>query len=291
MLNLVKFLFLTLPIFSFGCTGSNVETDRQLSNEFKDYWFDGTAEINSFKLLQSRYGETREGHAVLIFVSEPFSPEKQVKLDNPDDKQGINVMKLNFVRKFTTGIYPYSVMLSTFSPLTYYGESTLLKETFSSQEWCGQVFTQLNKYQEGFAVNSYSYFEEEGDKSIVVREVFTEDEIWTRIRFSPEELPEGQITVLPGLTTLRLRHLPLEPVSAEATLSRSENRNIFRLVYETGWELEVTFETQFPYRIQAWKELYNGQLTEATLMKTKKLPYWQLNKSGDVVWRDSLDLQ
>jgi hypothetical protein len=182
-------------------------------------------------------------------------------------------------------------MLSTFSPLTYYGESALLKETFSSQEWCGQVFTQINKRSEGFVLNSYSYFEQEGDQSLVLREVITEDEIWTRIRFSPEELPEGTITILPGLTTLRLRHLPQQAVSAEATLTKSEGTNRYMLVYDTGWEIEITFDSSFPYRIQSWKELYNGELTQASRMKTIKLPYWQHNKNSDVVWRDSLDLQ
>ncbi|MEJ2003821.1 MAG: hypothetical protein P8X57_02400, partial [Cyclobacteriaceae bacterium] len=189
MSNIIKFLIFPLLVLAAGCSGSKVDTDRQLSNQFKEYWFDGTAEITSFALEQSRYGEVREGHAVLIFVTEPFDPERQVKLDAPDD-EGINVMKLNFVRKFTTGIYPYSIMLSTFSPLASYGESGLLKETFSSHEWCGQVFSQLNNRDDGFSLNSYSYFEKEGDIHTVLPEVFTEDEIWTRLRFSPDELPE-----------------------------------------------------------------------------------------------------
>ena len=50
--------------------------------DFKNYWYQGKAEVASYKLEQARYGEMRDGHAVLVFVTEDFSKSKQVKLDN-----------------------------------------------------------------------------------------------------------------------------------------------------------------------------------------------------------------
>ena len=52
-----------------------------LSEEFKEYWFAGKAEITSYKLEQARYGELRDGSAVLIYVTEPFLADKQVKVN------------------------------------------------------------------------------------------------------------------------------------------------------------------------------------------------------------------
>ncbi|MGB2691994.1 MAG: septum formation inhibitor Maf, partial [Thermodesulfobacteriota bacterium] len=43
------------------------------SEEFKAYWYDGKAEITSYKLEQARYGELHEGYAVMVFVTEDFS--------------------------------------------------------------------------------------------------------------------------------------------------------------------------------------------------------------------------
>lgn len=67
----MKYLLLFLSILSLGCQPQNSKTsinqDFSLTSEFKTYWFDGTAEISSFKLNQSRYGEVRSGEAVLIF--------------------------------------------------------------------------------------------------------------------------------------------------------------------------------------------------------------------------------
>lgn len=133
-----------------------------LSKEFKDYWYAGDAEITSYKLEQARYGEIREGSSVLIYVTEHFVSDKQVKADK-SDPSNIPVLKLNSVKKYLTGIYPYSIMSSSFYPVN--DNNHALKLTFSAQEWCGQVFAQLNN-REKFELKSFSYFESEGDKDV-----------------------------------------------------------------------------------------------------------------------------
>jgi hypothetical protein len=52
------------------------------SQQWNDYWYAGKAEITSYILMQSRYGEMHEGSVVNIFVTEDFSKSKQVKLDD-----------------------------------------------------------------------------------------------------------------------------------------------------------------------------------------------------------------
>ena len=51
-----------------------------LSQEFKDYWYSGEAELTRYELEQARYGEIHRGDAVLIFVTEDFRTDKQVKV-------------------------------------------------------------------------------------------------------------------------------------------------------------------------------------------------------------------
>ena len=280
-----------LIIFStlFACNQETMNETRDLDDSFKEYWFDGKAEVTSYALRQARYGEIWEGDAVIIFVTEPFSAEKQVKLDNPEDG-GINVLKMNFVRKFTTGIYPYSTMMSTFSPLTSYGTSSLLKETFSAQEWCGQVFTQMNQRDGAFEINSYSYFEKEGDQHEIFPVTFTENEIWSRIRFNPKELPLGEVMVLPDLMASRLQHFDLSPSAASAELLEQDSISTYTLRYESGRNLRITYETAFPHKIIGWTESVGDLETTAQRKKELKVPYWQLNQKEDLIWRDSLDL-
>src|SRR5438105_8601198 len=100
------------------CLHAEAAEDQWPSEQHRAYWTQGKAEITSYKLTQSRYGELHEGDAVLIFVSEPFSRSKQVKLDDWQSagNDAVEVLKLNFTKKFVTGIYPYSLMFSVFTP-------------------------------------------------------------------------------------------------------------------------------------------------------------------------------
>ncbi len=82
---------------------------------FDSYWYQGKAELTRYALRQARYGETHDGEVVLIFVTEDFLPKLQVKHEAGDAADAISVLKLNAYRRFYTGIYPYTVMTSSFS--------------------------------------------------------------------------------------------------------------------------------------------------------------------------------
>ena len=136
-------------------------TNQELDPAFDAYWYEGEAELSSYSLKQARYGEIREGHAVLIYVTEDFLKKEQVKADKYN-KSNIPVMKLNYTKKFNTGIYPYSVMQSTFYPVS--DNAHAIKVSASMQEWCGHVYSQLNNRSK-FEIMSRSYFEGEADQS------------------------------------------------------------------------------------------------------------------------------
>ena len=76
---------------------ASVSSDTQPSlrdKQFDDYWYNGTGEISSYELKQERYGQVRQGDIVLVFVTEPFSHKKQVKLDRPQNAGSDNVLSL-----------------------------------------------------------------------------------------------------------------------------------------------------------------------------------------------------
>ncbi len=86
--------------------------NAQMPEAFEKIWYAGKAEVSSYILQQARYGEIRNGEAVLIFVTEDFSSDKLVKLDEPEKANDkVRVLKMNMTKKFVTGIYPYSMML------------------------------------------------------------------------------------------------------------------------------------------------------------------------------------
>ena len=109
-----NFIYSIALIILFGCgTSVSQEAVQRDPEAFNKYWYAGEAEITSYELEQARYGEIHKGTSVLVFVTEPFSRSKQVKLDNWRDQSpdNVSVMKLNMTKKFLTGIYPYSMMM------------------------------------------------------------------------------------------------------------------------------------------------------------------------------------
>ncbi|GAL73363.1 hypothetical protein [Jejuia pallidilutea] len=140
----------------------NKKPAQPLSQQFKDYWYAGTAEISSYELNQARYGENREGTAVLIYVTEDFLPEIQVKANN-QNTTNIPILKLNATKNFNTGIYPYSIMQSTFYPVA--NNQHALKVSSSMQEWCGQMYAQLNN-KEKFNIASLLILKEKLMKTL-----------------------------------------------------------------------------------------------------------------------------
>ncbi|WP_276166527.1 septum formation inhibitor Maf [Zobellia alginiliquefaciens] len=268
---------------------------KELSSEFKKYWYAGEAEITSYKLEQARYGEIRDGEAVLIYVTEPFLKKKQVKADgqNPDN---IPVLKLNGTKNYLTGIYPYSIMTSSFYPVR--DNDHALKVSFSAQEWCGQVYAQLNN-RENFDVMSHSYFETEADQNFELEKATLENELWNKIRIAPESLPTGNLKIIPSLEHIRLSHRELKPYEATASLSDKNGITSYKISYpELERTLTINFTSTFPYRIESWSDTFISgfgknakQMTStATKIKTLKTPYWQRNGNKHISLRDSLGL-
>lgn len=264
-------------------------TVRTISQEWKDYWYAGNAEITSYALDQARYGEIRPGTAALIFVTEDFLPEKQVKADRQSDTN-IPVIKLNATKKFTTGIYPYSVMTSTFYPVQEVDHA--LKVSQSMQEWCGHVYAQINNKTD-FEVVSHSYFESEADQQISLPKAVLENELWTQLRLNPKELPTGSFQAIPNLEFIRMKHIELKAYTALGTLR--EDR--YTIEYPgLGRELTIIFDPEFPYMINGWEETYadgregKPMTTRATKKKTLKSAYWGKNSNADTKLRKELGL-
>ncbi|MBL7941861.1 MAG: septum formation inhibitor Maf, partial [Flavobacteriales bacterium] len=216
------FAVVTTTLLLIACGNIAVPGSKEtgeISPEFSAYWFSGTAEISVYDLEQARYGELRSGSAVMVFVTEPFSKKNQVKLDHPENagNDRLDVMKMNMTRNFETGIYPYSLELSVFNAIERQQYPHAVKAVFTCQEWCGQVFSQYNQKGNHYAVQSYSYFESEGDKSQKLDVTWLEDELWNVARLDKDALPTGNIDIIPGETYTRLMHKErrAEPATAD----------------------------------------------------------------------------
>lgn len=298
-LLLLAILFLLVFVFSFmWLSNKGVFSPREqpykLAVNFGDYWHKGEAEITSYALSQARYGEVHQGKAVMIYVTEPFNKEQQVKSD-AGGRGSVPVLKLNTSKNFLTGIYPYSIMSSTFFPLE--SSEHALKVSTSVQEWCGQVYSQLNN-KDVFELLTHSYFEDEADNYLELPPGHLENEIWTIIRMDPSKLPQGSFNMLPSLEYMRLMHVEPMYFKAEATLVKNSQGYMYQLFYPSlNRELTIIFDQEFPYEIDSWKETHPGtgkdpELLESTGKKIKRIKtaYWNKNKKNDTYLYRSLGL-
>ena len=257
-----------------------------------EYWDSGLAEISRYELKQARYGSIHKGEAILLFVTEPFSPVSQVKDDSGSDPLAERVLKLNAFKRFNTGVYDYSIMSSVFSSVKPEKELPTFKVTTSVQDWCGQVFNQWNQRGTAWESELRSYFQSEGDKDESVELVPHEDGIWNRIRINPESLPQGNLKMIPASAYLRLMHKGIRAYDVEATLTTDS----YRLHYpELSRTLTIHFAKKAPFEITAWKESYPDQgnkilTTEAKRTHDLRSYYWEQNQPSFLKLRKKLGL-
>lgn len=304
-----------LLCFTLCCTACQQHNDsstnplartisQQQGSAFKDYWYQGKAEISTYELEQNRYQDIHPGQTTLIFVTEDFLTDEQVKNDTYTNPNSTSVLKTNLIQRFTTGLYDYSIMTSVFTPVDTEQFPNTLKTSTSSQDWCGQSWMQVNKKDRQYALQQRSYFEKEGDLNVKTPVEVLEDELLNRIRIQPTDLPQGEIKLIPSNQYLRLAHRPFEAVDARAALS-DYTGDIFDgqglkqytvTIPALQRELSYVFSGEFPHQIEGWTDQYPSafdqkiRTTIARRQQTIMEPYWQQNRREDQDKRKALGL-
>ncbi len=265
------------------------------AQDFWKHWGDGRAELDGYRLTQPRYGSSRGGTAVYVFVTEDFSDSLRVKADAGKHPAAdvYPVLKLNAIRDFQTGIYDYNVMTSTF--LRIAAGWPLAKVSFSSQEWCGHVWHQLAPRGGKLEGVFHSYFDGEADGTDALelpKDGVLEDALPIVLRgWNGEFVKAGErrsVSLLPSLLHARLEHRPLAWTTAVIARSAATSRlkvpagtfevTTYEVTLADGRKLSFAIEAQPPFRIVRQSGA-NGE--ELLLTGSTRLPYWQLNKPGD----------
>ena len=224
---------------------------------------------------------------MILYEQEPFLNKEQVKA-NRASSASTDIIKLNYTKSFNTGIYPYSIMQSVFSPLTQ--QPHALKVTATTQEWCGQTFMQLNN-RASFSITSHSYFEGEADQQITLTKNLLENELWVKLRINPITIPKGTLEVIPDFSFLRLSHKPIESYEATVSQRLKNDTLITSLKYtQLDRELKIYQDKTFPFQILKWQEIEKTGVSEARLQKSLKIEYWNKNANRFKFLRDSLGL-
>ena len=270
---------------------------------FESWWRDGRAELDGYRLKIQRYGHERTGRAVAIYVTEPFSRSKHVKLDDPSraGRDAMGVMKLNLVRDFQTGIYDYHTIISLFVDDAGFAP---VKVAFSSSEWCGQVYEELNFGGTGIRQRVASYFEGESAERLLAipRDGIEEDALFVKLRGlsgAPLLLP-GTKRTFPFLASpfyRRLAHRPSQWTTVTIERAARPERvvvpagtfdvDVYVVRPGDGREGRIDVERAYPRRIVRWSWRAApggpplGGTDAAELTGSRRLDYWRAHDPGD----------
>jgi hypothetical protein len=297
------------------------------SPTFESHWQDGKAELNGYRYAVTRYGQRREGTAIMVFVTEPFSEAKRVKVDDPNanPKDTFEALKLNFIRDFQTGIYDYNTMTSLFVRSRDFSPA---KISFSSAEWCGHVYEDMIFRPRDIADRYTSYFEDESAErrlDLTVKGTtargMAEEELWIVLRgLRGDWLKPGERRMMPLLASAfyrRLAHSPMQWSDAVVERSRASEAvtvpaGAFKADLYTvsvrgaqgARDGKFWIEQSYPHRIIRWEwkpaakqasgsghHWSPGEALDAgELMGSARLPYWRLHNEGDESYLKELGL-
>jgi hypothetical protein len=218
------------------------------------------------------------------------------------------VLKLNLIEDFSTGIYDYNLLTSSFvalAPVNGRPAGAPTKIAFSSQEWCGGVWGQLLFDPASARWTLHSYFDGEADQSKtlpVPADALSGDTIllWARGLAAPfvEAGERREVPFLRSIENARLLHKPVDVLRATLSREKSPERvtvpagtfEIRRAKVEIAggatWRLAV--ETAAPHRIVEW-ETSDGE--KASLLGSDRLEYWKLHGSGQESYLAKLGLK
>ncbi|HXF59913.1 MAG TPA: hypothetical protein VN539_08810, partial [Candidatus Saccharimonadales bacterium] len=207
-----------------------------------------------------------------------------------------------------TGIYDYNTMTSLFARSADFEP---VKVSFTSTEWCGNVYEELALDPGRVTQRLSSYFEGESGarEERRPRGGILEEELWVRLRgLNGDYLRAGEARVIPMLPSAfrrRLTHQPLrwvetriERLPAPRTVAVPAGRfqtAVYVVSMAKGAEGTFFIESRYPHRIVRWTWTHRptpGDADESgALMGTARLEYWKLHGEGDEKYLAKLGLK
>jgi hypothetical protein len=138
----------------------------------------------------------------------------------------------------------------------------------------------------------YSYFESEGDETQILslkNNTMFSDHLFIAVRELINDLPEGEIDLYPSLEFIRLFHKPMESytstIKKSADIFQNNGNEVPVHVFSISNKLfnwKFIIEKEYPKKILYYEFSFNDVIiTKSKLVKSVRLPYWQLNKKGD----------
>lgn len=255
---LIASLFTAFVLLIISCKSSSSRIPKNDKLAFDSYWQQDKKEVTTYQFDITQDTSPYKGEITFIFQLEDFSKKRGLKLEEPKKHPGdaIEVMLCNQVRQWTTNFGQSNMMTSVFTALDYQEHPHSLKWESGYQDWTGQTFLQANYKGYRFETRYYSSFADEGDLEVKLVNTWLEDEIWNKIRVSPDELPVDKFRMVPAAFYIRSSHIALKEYNASATIVEMQDQYEYSITYpDLNRKVMIHFEKDLPHKILGWKEM------------------------------------
>ena len=234
-----------------------VPINQETNKTFTNYWKNGKIETTKYELKEDSIS-VGEG-------SLTFSIQYVEGINKTDS---IQVLQSDFTGKIHKENYDYSAMTSTYLPLNLTLRPHAMKVINSVQEPEGNSFLALSQIPKSYEIESKNTFKEKTKKHFIVERKNLEDELWAKIRMNPNDLPTGDIEIIPSFAYWQSVRKSPNIYEAKAELKdyigtefTGNKLQLYTLDYPNlKRNLSIVFESDFPFEIVGWKRVSDGKV-------------------------------
>ncbi len=237
----------------------------------------GKAEFNLYDAVIPRYGTPRKATVTHVWVTEPWDSARAIKAD-PGTPGDFEVLKLNQIISYPTGVYRYEQMWSGFWKRS---SSALEKFSLTHHEACGNTFKQARISNGRADYICHSYFEGHGDVTRTVElppGAIFQDELPVRLRLmlAAGTTSETEFSIFPSVINGKSDSLVSN--QSKVSIEKKSRDEVLLTVTRTAGIDRLTFEAVKPFKLLKWEMAEGGSLT---LRKSLLLDYWNKNTPAD----------
>ena len=231
--------------------------NQETNNTFADYWKNGKIETTKYDLKED---STSVGEGSLTFSIN--------YVEGVNKTDSIQVLYSDFTGKIHKENYDYSAMTSTYLPLNVTLRPHAMKIINSIQEPSGNTFLELSQIPKSYEIIAKNTFKEKTKELFILERKNLEDELWAKIRMNPNDLPTGDIEIIPSFAYWQSVRKSPNVYEAKAELKDyvgTEFTGIKLTIYSLNYpdlkrNLSIVFEADFPFEIVGWKRVSEGKV-------------------------------
>jgi hypothetical protein len=234
-----------------------VPINQETNKIFTNYWKNGKIESTKYDLKEDSISV---GEGSLSFSID--------YVEGVNKSDSIQVLRADFAGKIHKENYDYSAMTSTYLPLNLTLRPHAMKVINSVQEPIDNSFLELSQIPKSYKIVSKNTFNEKTKEYYILERKNLEDELWTKIRMNPNDLPIGDIEIIPSFAYWQSARKSPDVYEAKSELKNyvgteftGKKLKIYSLNYpDLKRNLSIIFKSDFPFEIVGWIRISDGKV-------------------------------